>query len=288
MKKVLLLLGVFFAVVAMAQDKIYVYFSDYTYESYDVNKMDSIYLDNQEGILSGKFSVSAKQQVRFSQGNLQYQASTNTWRFAENQYDALGIANEQISSTDTEWIDLFGFGTSGYKGKYPYMTSKKSEDYGDGKNDITGTNYDWGVYNKIANGGAIGKWHTLTYREWNYILNERINAEFYKSQASVCGVHGCLLLPDDFECPLGITFTPKSGDYTTNNYNKSQWQSLEAAGAVFLPSAGRRKVSDVERVGSYGYYWSSSIWYFLCFYSGKIALDYDELYYGCSVRLVTE
>lgn len=43
------------------------------------------------GAINGLFSVSATQQVYFSQGNLQYQASTNTWRFAENQWDYVGI-----------------------------------------------------------------------------------------------------------------------------------------------------------------------------------------------------
>ena len=37
-----------------------------------------------EGSLSGVFSVGNGKQVRFSQGNLQYQASTDTWRFAEH------------------------------------------------------------------------------------------------------------------------------------------------------------------------------------------------------------
>ena len=43
-----------------------------------------------DGILSGAFSVGESTQVHFSQGNLQYQASTQTWRFAENQYDYIG------------------------------------------------------------------------------------------------------------------------------------------------------------------------------------------------------
>ena len=51
-----------------------------------------------EGSLSGLFSVSATQQVRFSKGNLQYQASTGTWRFAEHQYDYIGTDNSNISS----------------------------------------------------------------------------------------------------------------------------------------------------------------------------------------------
>lgn len=35
----------------------------------------------------GSFSVAQYKKVYFSHGNLQYQASTNTWRFAENQWD---------------------------------------------------------------------------------------------------------------------------------------------------------------------------------------------------------
>ena len=49
-----------------------------------------------EGALPGLFSVSDNKKVSFSKGNLQYQASTNTWRFAEQQY---------------LYGDLFGWGT---------------------------------------------------------------------------------------------------------------------------------------------------------------------------------
>lgn len=60
-----------------------------------------------EGVLPGSFSVSATRQVRFSQGNLQYKASNNTWRFAEYQYEYVGNANSNISSSYNGWIDLF-------------------------------------------------------------------------------------------------------------------------------------------------------------------------------------
>ena len=46
----------------------------------------------------GVFSVSADKQVTFSKGNLQYTQSTNTWSFAENQYDYLGQANIAIDA----------------------------------------------------------------------------------------------------------------------------------------------------------------------------------------------
>ena len=67
------------------------------------------------GAIDGKFSINEDGgQVYFSQGNLQYQASSNTWKFAENQYDYVGSTNSNISSTYSGWIDLFGWGTSGY------------------------------------------------------------------------------------------------------------------------------------------------------------------------------
>ena len=45
-----------------------------------------------QGALNGVFSVSPTKKVVFSKGNLQYRASTNTWRFAEHQYDIIGEA----------------------------------------------------------------------------------------------------------------------------------------------------------------------------------------------------
>ena len=47
----------------------------------------------EKGVLPGRFTVNAEGlQVQFAQGNLQYQASSNTWRFAEHQYDIVGDA----------------------------------------------------------------------------------------------------------------------------------------------------------------------------------------------------
>ena len=68
------------------------------------------------GILPGGFSVSANQQVQFSQGNLQYigSAATPYWHFAENQWDYLGTTTGQNSSNENVDRDLFGWGTSGY------------------------------------------------------------------------------------------------------------------------------------------------------------------------------
>ena len=101
--------------------------------------------------------------VYFSKGNLQYKASTNTWQFAANQYDYIGNANSNISSSYSGWIDLFGWGTSGYNHGancyQPWSTSQTDSDYyayGQYTYDLydqTGK-ADWG-YNAISNGGNV-------------------------------------------------------------------------------------------------------------------------------------
>ena len=53
--------------------------------------------------------------VRFSQGSLQFQASTKTWRFAPNQLTTISEENNnRASSSYSGWIDEFYFGTSGW------------------------------------------------------------------------------------------------------------------------------------------------------------------------------
>ena len=188
------------------------------------------------------FTVGIEKQVLFSQGNLQYQASTNTWQFAEQQNERLGkAANLLISATNSHWIDHFGWGTSGYNSKYPYMTSRTNEDYGNGTADLVGTDYDWGQFNAIRNGGnEKGLWRLMTKDEWVYMFDTRENAANLRAFATVDTVKGYLLLPDGYAFPSGITFTPGTLDWNKNIYKLEQWQQMEALGAVFLPVTGLR------------------------------------------------
>ena len=64
---------------------------------------------DEQGATWAPYSVSDTSKVRFSRGNLQYQASTDTWRFAEEQWMFYGYGNEKISPDAEEWIDLFGY-----------------------------------------------------------------------------------------------------------------------------------------------------------------------------------
>ena len=215
-----------------------------------------------DGAIQAEFSVSDTKKVYFSQGNLQYKASTNTWRFAEPQYYFVGDDNANISETYEGWIDLFGWGTSGYNDRYPYMTSTTVTDYGDGTNDIAGTNYDWGVYNSISNGGnQVGLWRTLTINEWYYLIYSRKNASSKYGLATVKNVKGLILLPDDWTLPPGVKFKSGTGTgrFEQNTYFPDDWAKMESNGAVFLPAAGLRSRTNVNiDLNGNSQYWSGS------------------------------
>lgn len=259
------------------------------------------------GAIAGLFSVSSDTQVMFSRGNLQYKASTNTWRFAENQYDYIGDANSNISSTYSGWIDLFGWGTSGYNHGavcyQPYSTSKTNSDYyAYGSNsfnlyDQTGK-ADWG-YNAISNGGNTeNQWRTLTKDECVYLMHDRNTSSGVRyAKAQVNNVNGFLLLPDDWSVStyhLNSTDV-YDADFTANIISVTDWAILESAGAVFLPAAGGRNGVSISAVGLGGKYWLSSSFtelntneahYFIFDSSYFVANYYSSRYNGYSVRLV--
>ena len=242
-----------------------------------------------DGVLPGAFSVSATQQVHFSQGNLQYQASTNTWRFAEHQYDYVGTQtadeggcyggnvsgsdNRNISSIYSGWIDLFGWGTSGWNSGavcyQPWSISTSESDYypgGSSSNGLIGAykDADWAWHNAISNGGnAVNQWRTLTQSEWYYLLNGRTNASSKRGTGNINGVGGLIILPDSWTQPSGCPqFNPglasSNDNWSHNSYTLAQWAQMEAAGAVFLPAAGNRDGTAVINVGDFGRYWSST------------------------------
>lgn len=289
-----LFLGV--ASVMSAQETVTVY------QSCDKNVVD--------GAIQAKFSVGAGKYVYFSKGNLQFNAvqgthacadgttQPGTWRFAENQYDYVGADNKYISESYDGWIDLFCWGTSGWNSGavayQPYSTSETYSDYY--QNSLTGGYAwaDWGVYNAISNGGnQTGLWRTLNRNEW-YELLARQNASL-RSLATVNGVSGLIILPDNWVHPEGIAYTATTSNYTTNTYTAVQWATLEAAGAVFLPAAGYRYGTSFSDPGSYGAsYWSSwgydsSRAYKLFFYSRNLdPEEFSRRQDGLSVRLVQD
>ena len=252
----------------------------------------------------------------FAPGNLQWSATNGgatptthavagngraagTWRFAPNQWDTIGAGNSNIDSSYTGWIDLFGWGTSGYDNKYPYMTSTAGTDYGNGNNNISGTNYDWGVYNAIYNPktqttDAPGTWRTLAREEWGYLIYERQAAIRY-AKATVCGIVGLIIVPDNWSNTYYLLTNVNTSDaaYTSNIIGATDWANMEAVGCVFLPAAGDRSGTSLYDVGSRGYYWSTAFYgsydaSYLHFGSSFLSSNSFNRSSGRSVRLVRE
>ena len=255
------------------------------------------------------FTVAEGKQITFSGGNLQYTQSTQTWAFAEHQYDMLGTDNvdgggkvydatygyDKTGNALADKIDLFGWSGSTGSAKWGIGTSTDNSDY-------SGDFVDWGT--NIGDGST---WYTLTADEWDYLLDERSDANQLVGVARIqlgekIYANGLVLLPDNWTCPVGVTF--KSGfsnthsvqayaDYQT--FTLADWQQLEAAGAVFLPASGFREGSFVGYVQSSGYYWSatpdgSDKAYYMYFISDSyFSYNYSRnRNYGLAVRLVKD
>ena len=223
------------------------------------------------GALKGKFTVNSNgDQVRFSQGNLQYigSASTPYWKFADKQWETLGD-NGQGSTSQNVDRDLFGWGTSGYDHGavcyQPWSTSQTDSDYFAYGNryyelyNSTGQ-ADWG-YNAIRNGGnqENSGWRTLTNDEWTYIFNGRSTESGIRFVlGNVNGVDGVILLPDNWNAST-YTLTGGNtafGNFLNNIISATDWTTiLEANGAVFLPKTVGREGTSIT---TYCNYWSST------------------------------
>ena len=274
------------------------------------------------GALSGLFSVNASHDlVYFSQGNLQAEwnwdssISNDSWdhfKFATNQYDFIG-ATSGNTGLDNPFrlarIDLFGWST--HDGvNYFGINSSKAKEYYDA--DF----YDWGKAN-IQNGGGRDKWRTPAYGDLNYLIFTRSastvkgasNARFVKVMIQDPLTYGFVLFPDNYVHPslLADPFTKEDINNCHNpavSLHASDWDKMEAAGAVFLPAGGYRdgttvtlKLYDTE----YGDYWtstettnqgSSNDRYAIMLNFGRdSASDFFDFYNfprynGCSVRLI--
>ena len=251
---------------------------------------DSPTVSYPNGALPGLFSISEEQQVRFSKGNLQYRPYFDQWRFAECQWDFVGgevyweepctvgtvyengvkCENQLVGYTYNGWVELFGWGTSGwnngnqYYKPWNYMANDVFDPYYGpyGDHDLTGefAHADWGVHANIPDGGSR-QWRTLTKEEFEYLLDERTTESGIRYvKAIVAGVCGLVLLPDNWSAATYPLNEPNGlSSYLSNKILASEWiDVLEPSGAVFLPSAGERFSSYSYELGRYVKYYSNS------------------------------
>ena len=257
----------------------------------------------------GVFSVAKDRQVSFSQGNLQYIQNQNIWKFADQQYEYIGAGNIKDGKLANK-IDLFGWSGDNTTAPFGVSTSTKAADY-------AGDFVDWGT-NEI-NGEAPNAWRTLSIDEWMYLYHGRKNADKLFAMGTINGVTGMILLPDDWQLPMGVTCklptengllwddnyngggyintNTKIDYYQDNIYSLGQWREMENAGAVFLPAAGFRESANwssesinppSDFVGSYATSTLSdkSNYYFMRFIHREVRKYAHSLHRGRAVRLV--
>jgi hypothetical protein len=247
--------------------------------------------------------------VEFSPGNLQYQPSSQTWRFAENQWDFVGNAsygnvyatiggvqntkcdNAHISDDNYEgWIDLFGWGSWGYNNN-PC------------NNSINNADYSWtGDFpsNVIIDGKQ--DWRSLTDDELT-CFNNIHSAKQKIGKGEVFGVRCAIIAPINKTTEdLG---DGKWGSLTIDNSNwETTWRN---SGVLILPVTGYRNGTNVTKTKPDGsssnmahYYWLStpsvnydwSAWS-MTFSTGKTVSSYEGQnpnswgrHMGLAVRLV--
>ena len=246
--------------------------TSYYIRPYAKNKMGVFYGDEMkfttinlpEGAAPGLFKLSDNgNYCYFSKGDLEKHNDDATWYFAENQLEVTD--NCQYT---------FGWGSSGYQVSGEYVSDI---------NGLTGkySNYDWGVYNSIYNGGNQSQlWRTPSIYEWRYIIDNRPNAAKLRAIIDIEDISGLILLPDDWHTPDVVKHIVSDNGFTATSISKYEWEILESLGAIFFRHMGINYGygydayggRDGQRENTTGY-WSSS-----GYYSGGLYGDFRGAY----------
>ena len=192
---------------------------------------------------------------------------------------------------DVQAVDL-GL-PSGIKWASCNVGADKPEDYGNyyaWGEVLPKENYSWETY-KYANGAfnKLTKYCTEAYYGDNGFTDNKTTLEPEDDAAHV-NWGGSWRMPTDAEWQElqdNCTWT-----WDTND-NGSRVASKTNSNSIFLPAAGYRNDADLDFVGSYGYYWYSSLYerfphcaWTLYFSSGNVGRDISSRVGGQSVRPV--
>ena len=170
--------------------------------------------------------------------------------------------------------------------------ANKPEDYGDyfawGETKPK-TTYYWVTYNWCR--GSYDKLTKYNDKSSNGTIDNKTQLEL-SDDAARANWGGTWRMPtsaeqDELREQCTWTWTSQNG---VNGYKVT---SKKNGNNIFIPAAGFRTFSSLDYAGSYGYFWSSSLnthdtdfaWY-VGFYSSRVGRDFNNRYYGLSVRPV--
>ena len=269
MKKFTLLLSAMLMVSfsALAQIKMYLYFNDGTRVEYIASRVDSITFDSQ--IVEPDDSEKPEEKPDTPVGPKPDPGTPDANGY---EYVDLGLSSGLLWATcnvgadsPEEYGDYFAWGETQPKSTYNWETYKWCE----------GSYYTQTKYCTDSDYGTVDNKTILE------LSDDAANANW----------GGDWRMPtkedqDELRTECTWNWTTKNGvnGYTVTGPNGN---------SIFLPAAGGRIDSDLYDAGSYGYYWSSSLStygsgyaYYLYFNSSYVDWNFDDRYYGLSVRPV--
>ena len=170
--------------------------------------------------------------------------------------------NGEFSVSDTKKVHFSQANLRNNNGSYYF--SDNQWDYSGSYSNFPIDLFHWDA---IAN--CPSDFYVLSKDEWWYMLKTRPNADKLFAHATVNGVHGLILLPDNWKTPDDIQLTTADqmgivwdendirykhsetdyDGYGQNIYNDKSWKVLEYAGAVFMPATWSSNKA--------GWYWTS-------------------------------
>ena len=189
--------------------------------------------------------------VNFAAGNLYTSDGGTTFGF--NTYQGQIVSYDQPSWVTTGGRDKFSWN------EWKNITSAEK--------DLTTDKYS--LYKETQAFTDLSGWSMPTYPQWEYLLMSRKNSEGQDinrfAKATINGIPGLLLFPDEYVHPNGIAalanVNTKNASFSSNMFYGSDWVCMEDNGVVFLPSAGMTNEtwSGNSYVYTNGYYWSSCL-----------------------------
>lgn len=195
------------------------------------------------GMLPGEFSVSATKKVAFSEGNLYWDGVNKKFciepfQFASAPLEASGSGSNNFGGYED---------VSHISHLYPTSDVKAAVSIDPTQKDSAPAAPKVGDKLFACDGGAIEGWTLLTKDEMDYLLNVRVvnggtgKGHTYKgiSQGKIggCSMRGLLIYPDNY-----------TGAY--DEAGKATWESLKAAGIVYLPECGQCNWGNEGWVGN--------------------------------------
>ena len=229
-------------------------------------------------------------------GVLQDGTYSNLFQLCQN------LAKELFSGVGNEPSDTHDYVDLGLPSRTLWATcnvgATKPEEYGD--------YFAWGETTGYNGGKTMFNWSTYKYCKGSnttmtkYCASSDYGTVDNKTELDPADVAAPVNWGSNWQMPslaqfkelinssyTTTTWTTQNGVYGRKITSKSNGMS------IFLPAAGYRNEASLYNTGSFGDYWSRSLYasdsrgaYYQSFYSGNIGAGYGSHYYGRSVRPV--